>query len=348
MKSTTDLLERLIEKEQKIRERAQELGVRIGTEEPPEEVKAPFRPEEGIPRTGLTDKELARLFAEVKDILDIYTKDYIVEHFDEAQKVYESLKDKPIDPDSLVGSRIVQKIQELKDRIDAVKEQESPTKALEEFLADVKRLRDNLKTYDEAAAKRKYYDLLKKQQTLPKNVDSRIESEIEEYLMEIGKKLQREGKRSAEEMGEELLEEIGDLIGSSTFDPERYNEVAKKFQEVSGDLPSELRLKIRDRIRECYAKMKEIQKKEKSQKRKKEKRTKKFYWDSFVEDVEQLKAELENASPGEFFRLYDFYNQILDSLEGADLSDVPTAQVERVKSLVEQCYYMLENLRSRA
>jgi hypothetical protein len=348
VESTTDLLEGLIEKEQKIRERAEELGLKIGKKESLEEAKAPFRAKEGIPRTELTDKELARLFAEIKDILDIYTKDYIAEHFDEAHKVYESLKDRPFDPDSLVGSRIAQKIQELKERIDAVKEEESPTKALENFLQDVKRLVDHLDTYDEELAKRKYYDLLKRQQDLPKNVNSRIESEIEEYLIEIGKKLQRTEKRSAEDIGEELLEEIGDLIGSNTFRPEQYNKVAKKFQNVSDGLPADLRLKIRDRIRECYAKMKDIEKKEEVKKYKKEKRAKKFYWDSFVQDVEQLKAELEKASPGEFFRLHDFYNQILDSLEDADLSDVPTAQVERVKSLVEQCYYMLENLRSRA
>lgn len=347
MESTTDTLEKLVEEEQKIRERAKELGIHVGPE-PPEEVKAPFRPKKGVPRTELTDRELSSLFAETRDVLDIYTMDYIAEHFDEAQNLYESLKDRPFSPDTLVGSRIVQNINELKTRIDAVRERESPTKALEEFLSDAKRLSNSLDTYDPVDAKRKYADLLRREPLLPKNVDQHLESEIQEYLTEIGKKIQRKGKKSSEDVGEELLEEISRLIGSHKFDPDRYNKVAKRFQDVAEGLPEDLRLKIRDRIRECYAKMKDIEQKTRAEELQREMRTKKFYWDSFASEVEQLKADLERALPGEFFRIYDVYNQLLDSLESADLSDVPRIQIERVKSLLDQCYYQLEELRARA
>lgn len=347
MKSTTDILEKLIEEEQKIRERAEELGIHVGPE-PPEEVRAPFRSKEGIPRTELTDREISALFAETRDILDIYTLNYIAEHLDEAQQLHESLEDRPFSPDTLVGSRIVQNIQELKTRIDAVREQKSPIKALEDFLSDTKRLLDSVDTYEPVDAKKKYADLLRREPLLPKNVDQNTESEIQEYLTEIGKRIQRKGKKSSEDVGEELLEEISRLIGSSKFDPDRYNAVAKKFQSVAESLPEDLRLKIRDRIRECYAKMKDIEQKERSKERQREVRTKKFYWDSFASEVEQLKADLERALPGEFFRIYDVYSQLLDSLESADLSDVPTIQIERVKSLLDQCYYQLEELRARA
>lgn len=347
MESETDLLERLIEKEQKIRQRAKELGLRIG-KEPKEEERAPFRPKPGIPRTELTDRELSQLFAETRDILDIYTTDYIVEHFDEAQTLLKSLRDKPFSPDSLIGSRIIQNIQELSTRIDTVREQESPTKALGEFLSDAKRLLDSLDRYDPVEAKKKYADLLRRDQELPKGVDKPLELEIEEYLLEIGKQLQRSEKRSSEEVGEDLLEDISALIGTNTFDPDGYNKVAKEFQRVADGLSEDLRLKIRDRLRECYAKMKDIEKKSEFDKEERKIRTKKFYWDSFASEVEQLKADLERAAPGEFFRLYDIYNQLLDSLEHADLSDVPTVQIERVKSLVDQCYYMLEELRAHA
>lgn len=347
MEPTTDILERLIEEEQKIRQRAEELGVRVGPA-PSEEAKAPFRPEKGIPRTELTDRELSSLFAETRDILDIYTMDYIAEHFDEAQKLYESLKDRPFSPDTLVGSRIAQNIHELKTRVDAVKEQESPTKHLEEFLSDTKRLLDSLNTYDQMQAKRKYADLLRREQLLPRNVDQHLESEIQEYLTDIGKRIQREGKKTSEDVGDELLEEISRLIGSGRFDPDGYNKVARKFKEVAEDLPEDLRLKIRDRIRECYAKMKDAEKKTKAEERQREVRTKQFYWDAFVSEVEQLKVDLERATPGEFFRIHDTYNELLDSLENADLSDVPTAQIERVKPLLDQCYFLLEEMRSRA
>lgn len=347
VESTTDILERLIEEEQKIRQRAEELGIHVGPE-PPEEVKAPFRRKKEIPRTELTDRELSSLFAETRDILDIYTMDYIAEHFDEAQKLYESLKVRSFSPDTLLGSRIVQNIHELKKRIDAVEERESPTKHLGEFLSDTKRLLDSLTTYDQLQAKKKYADLLRREQLLPRNVDQQMESEIQEYLTEIGKRIQREGKKTSEDVGEELLEEISSLIGSGRFDPDKYNKVAKKFKEVAEDLPEDLRLKIRDRIRECYAKMKDVEKKIKSEERQREVRTKQFYWDAFVSEVEQMKVDIERATPGEFFRIYDTYNQLLDSLENADLSDVPTAQIERIKPLLDQCYFMLEELRSRA
>jgi hypothetical protein len=347
VESETDFLERLIEAEQKIRERAEELGLRVGKESL-EEAKVPFRPKEAIPRTELTDRELASLFAETRDILDIYTVDYVVEHFDEAQSLYESLKDKSFPPDTLIGSRIAQNIHELKTRIDSVREKESPTKPLEEFLSDAKRVLDSLDEWEPTRAKRRYADLLRKEQLLPKDVDRPLELEIEEYLTEIGKRIQRKQKKSVEEVGEELLEEIGALIGLSTFDPEGYNKVAKKFQEVADSLPGELRLKIRDRIRECYAKMKETEKKSKTEDLQREMRTKKFYWDAFASDVEQLRADLERAQPGEFFRVYDTYEQILDTLENADLSDVSAPQVERIKSLLDQCYYMLEELRAHA
>jgi hypothetical protein len=124
--------------------------------------------------------------------------------------------------------------------------------------------------------------------------------------------------------------------------------MARKFQDVSDGLSEDLRLKIRDRIRECYAKMKDIEKETRAEELKRERRTKKFYWDSFASEVEQLKADLERALPGEFFRVHDVYNQLLDSLEDADLSGVPTVQIERVKSLLDQCYYMLEELRKHA
>jgi hypothetical protein len=347
VKSTTDILEKIIEKEQKIRQRAEELGIHIG-EEPSEEMKAPFRPKESIPRTEMTDRELSQLFAETRDILDIYTMDYIAEHFDEAQRLLSSLKSKSFSPDTLIGSRIVQNIKELETRINAVREQESPAKPLEELLSDAKRLLDSIDRYESVQAKRKYADLLKREQDLPKGVDKPLELEIEEYLLEIGKRIQRTEKKSSEEIGEELLEEISDLIGAGEFDPERYNNVATRFQKVAETLPDDLRLKIRDRIRECYAKMKGFEQKFKIEREEKEIRTKKFYWDSFVQDVEQLKADLEHATPGEFFRLYDFYNQLLNALENADISQVPTVDVERVKSLVDKCYYMLEDLRSRA
>ena len=347
MEPTTDILEKLIEEEQKIRERAEELGVHVGPE-PPEEVKAPFRPKDTIPRTELTDRELSQLFAETRDILDIYTMDYIAEHFDEAQKLFESLQGKAFSPDTLVGSRIAQNIHELKNRITAVKEQESPTKALEEFLSDVKRLLDTVDTVDSVEAKKKYADLLRREPLLPTGVDSHTEYEIQEHLTEIGKRIQRKGKVSSEEVGEELLEQISRLIGSGTYDPDGYNKVARRFQDVSDGLSEDLRLKIRDRIRECYAKMKDIEKETRAEELKRERRTKKFYWDSFASEVEQLKADLERALPGEFFRVHDVYNQLLDSLEDADLSGVPTVQIERVKSLLDQCYYMLEELRKHA
>lgn len=347
VESTTDILEKLIEEEQKIRQKAEELGLRVG-KGPPEEVKKPFRSKEGIPRTELTEREMSRLLAETRDILDIYNTDYVAEHFDEAQNLYYALKDKPFSPDSLIGSRIVQNIQELKERIDAIKEQESPTKPLEELLSDAKRLLDSLDSLDSVQAKRRYADLLKRQQEVPKNVDQPLEVEIDEYLVEIGKRIQRSEKKTAEEVGEELLEEISTLIGSGTFDPEGYNRMAGKFQEIADGLPEDLKLKIRDRIRESYAKMKDLEQKEHAEERIKEVRAKKFYWDSFAQEVEQLKADLDQATPGEFFRLYDLYNQLLDSLEQADLSDVPAVQIERVKSMIDQCYYMLEELRSRA
>ncbi|MBU6996848.1 MAG: hypothetical protein HXS41_11365 [Theionarchaea archaeon] len=347
MESTTDILEKLIEEEQKIRQKAEELGLRVG-KGPPEEVKKPFRAKEGIPRTELTEREMARLLAETRDILDIYNTDYVAEHFDEANNLYHSLKDKPFSPDSLIGSRIVQNIQELKERIDAVGEQESPTKPLEELLSDAKRVLDSLDSLDSIQAKRRYADLLKRQQEMPRNVDEPLEVEIDEYLVEIGKRIQRSEKKTSEEIGEELLEEISTLIGSGTFNPDGYNRIAKKFQEIADDLPEDLKLKIRDRIRESYAKMKDLEQKEHVEERVREVRAKKFYWDSFAQEVEQLKADLERASPGEFFRLYDIYDQLLDSLEHADLSDVHAAQIDRVKSMVDQCYYMLEELRSRA
>ncbi|MBU7012732.1 MAG: hypothetical protein HXS46_18780 [Theionarchaea archaeon] len=347
MESKTDLLERLIEEEQKIRERAEELGVQVGPQLP-EEAKAPFRPKEGIPSTDLTDRELSKLFAETRDILDIYTIDYIAEHFDEAQELHKNLQDKSFNPDALIGSRITQNIHELKTRIDAVKEQETPTKALEEFLADCKRILDLSDEWEPGKAKRKFADLLRKEQFLPKNVDRPLEEEIGEYLTEIGKRIQRKEKKSSEDIGEELLEEISALIGSRDFDPEGYNKVAKKFQEVADDLPEDLRMKIRDRIRECYAKMKETEKKAETEKWQRERRTKQFYWDSFASGVEQLRADLEKAQPGEFFRTYDMYEQLLDSLENAELTDIPAPQVERIKSLLDQCYYMLEELRKRA
>ena len=310
MESTTDILERLIEEEEQIRQRAKELGVRVG-KEPPEKVKAPYRAKEGIPRTELTDRELSQLFAETRDILDIYTADYIVEHFDEAQSLLKSLQDKPLDPDTLVGSRIIQNIQELKRRVDAVKEQETPTKDLEEVRADAKRLLNSLEQYDSVQVKRKYADLLKRDAALTKGVDKPLELELEEYLLEIGKRIQRTDKKSTEDVGEELLEEIGALIGANTFDPDGYNAVAKKFKGIADSLPEELRLKVRDRLRECYAKMKDIEKKAETEKRVKQVRTKQFYWDSFAQDVNELKADLEQATPGEFFRLYDMYNQLL-------------------------------------
>jgi DNA-binding ferritin-like protein (Dps family) len=344
---TTDFLEHLIEEEQKIRQRAEEYGIHIGAE-PSEEAKAPFRPKEGIPRTELTDRELSSLFAETKDVLDIYTEDYIAEHFDEAQSLYESLLDKPFSSDTLIGSRTVKNIEELKTRIDIVRERESPAKPLEELLSDAKRLLDSLETYESEEAKRKYADLLRREDSLPKNVDKPLELEIQEYLTEIGKRIQRTEKKSTEEVGEELLEEISSLMGSGAFDPEGYNKVAKKFQRVADSLPEDLRLKIRDRIRECYAKMKDTERKKAAENREREARTKKFYWDAFASDVEQLKADLDRATPGEFFRIHDMYNQILDSLENADLSGVPTVQVERVKSLLDQCFYALEELRTRA
>ncbi len=347
MEPEIDTLEQMIEEEERIRQRAKELGVRIGPE-PPEEVKIPFRPKEGIPTTELTDRELSSLFAETRDILDIYTPDYIAEHLDEAQTLHQSLKGRSFSPDTLIGSRIVQNIQELKTRIDAVKERESPTKPLEEFISDARRVLDSINEYEPLQAKRKYADLLRREQLLPKDVDRPLESEIEEYITEIGKKIQRKDKRSVEEIGEELMEEISTLIGAGKFDPEGYNKVAQKFQEVAESLPEDLRLKIRDRIRECYAKMKDSEKRVKTEELQREMRTKKFYWDSFASDVEQLRAELERALPGEFFRVYDKYEQILDTLKHADLSDVPTPQIERVKSLLDQCYYMLEELRARA
>ena len=352
MESTTDILEKLIEEEQKIRERAEELGVHVGPEpprkEPPEKVKAAFRPKEGVPRTELTDKEQSQLFQETRDILDIYTIDYISEHLDEAKILYDTLKGKAFSPDTLVGSRIVQNINELKTRIDAVEEMGSPTKALEEFLQDAKRLVDAVATYDPLEAKQKYADLLRREQYLPRNVDQRLESEIQEYLTEIGKKIQRMGKKSSEEIAEELLEEISALMGASKFDPDGYNKVARKFQDLADNLPDDLRLKVRDRIRECYAKMKGIEQKTKEEVKQREVRTKQFYWDAFASEVEQLKADLERALPGEFFRIYDVYNQLLDSLEHADLSNVPTVQIERVKTLLDQCYSMLEELRKHA
>ena len=352
VESTTDILEKLIEEEQKIRERAEELGVRVGPEppreKPPERVRTVSRPKEEIPSTELTDKELSTLFAETRDILDIYTMDYITEHLDEAKILHEALKDKPYSPDTLVGSRIAQNIQELKARIDAAQERGSPLTALEGFLVDVKRLLDAVDAQDPLEAKRKYADLLRREQSLPKNVDQRVESEIQELLTEIGKKIQRKGKKSSEEIADELLEEISALMGSSTFDPEGYNKVARKFQQVAENLPEDLRLKIRDRIRECYAKMKNIEQTARVEERQREVRTKKFYWDSFASEVEQLKADLERALPGEFFRIYDVYEQLLDSLEHADLSDVPTVQIEKVKDQLDQCYSMLEELRKRA
>ncbi len=341
------MLERLIREEQKIRQRAEELGVRIGPE-PSADYKAPFRAKKEIPRTELSDRELSSLFAETKDILDIYSLDYIAEHFDEAQNLYESLRDRPFDPDTLVGSRIAQNIHELKTRIDAVRERESPTKSLQEFLSDTKRLLESLDTYEQAQAKRKYADLLRREQDLPRNVDSHTESEIQEYLTEIGKRLQREGKKTSEEVGEELMEEISKLIGSGRYDPEGYNRIAKKFKEVAEDLPEDLRLKIRDRIKESYTKMKGIERKTEAEERKREVRTRQFYWDAFASEVEQLKADLERATSGDFFRIHDTYNQLLDSLENADLSDVPTAQIERVRPLLDQCYYLLEELRKHA
>jgi hypothetical protein len=347
VESTTDILEKLIEEEQKIRQKAEELGLRVG-KGPPEEAKKPFRSKEGIPRTELTEREMSRLLAETRDILDIYNTEYIAEHFDEARNLYHALKDKPFSPDSLIGSRIVQNIQELKERIDAIKEQESPTKPLEELLSDEKRLLDSLDSLDSVQAKRRYADLLRRQQEVPKNVDQPLEVEIDEYLVEIGKRIQRSEKKTSEEVGEELLEEISTLIGSGTFDPEGYNRMARKFQEIADGLPEDLKLKIRDRIRESYAKMKDLDQEKHAEERIKEVRAKKFYWDSFAQEVEQLKADLDRATPGEFFRLYDIYNQLLDSLEQADLSDVHAAQIERVKSMIDQCYYMLEELRSRA
>lgn len=352
MESTTDILEKLIEEEQKIRERAEELGVHVGPEPPreklPERVRTVSRPKEEIPRTELTDKELSAIFAETRDILDIYTMDYITEHLDEAKILHQALKDKPYSPDTLVGSRIAQNIQELKARIDVAQERGSPLTALEGFSLDVKRLLDAVDTLDPLEAKRKYADLLRREQSLPKNVDQRVELEIQDYLTEIGKKIQRKGKKSSEEIAEELLEEISALIGSSTFDPEGYNKIARKFQQVAENLPEDLRLKIRDRIRECYAKMKNIEQTARVEERQREVRTKQFYWDSFASEVDQLKADLERALPGEFFRIYDVYEQLLDSLEHADLSDVPTVQIERVKNLLDQCYSMLEELRKRA
>ncbi|MBU7015057.1 MAG: hypothetical protein HXS43_09530 [Theionarchaea archaeon] len=347
MESTTDILEKLIEEEQRIRQKAEELGLHVGKESL-EEAKKPFRAKEGIPRTELTEREMSRLLAETRDILDIYSLDYVSEHFDEAKNLYYALKDKPFSPDSLIGSRIVQNIQELKERIDAVEEQESPTKPLEELLSDSKRLLDSLDSLDAVQAKRRYADLLKRQQDVPKNVDQPLEVEIDEYLLEIGKRIQRTEKKTSEEIGEELLEEISTLIGSKSFDPEGYNRIARKFQEIADDLPEDLKVKIRDRIRESFAKMKDLEQKEHVEERIREERAKKFYWDSFAQEVEQLKADLERATPGEFFRLYDIYNQLLDSLEHADLSDVHAAQIERVKSMIDQCYYMLEELRSRA
>ncbi len=345
--SKTDFLERLVEEEEKIRQRAEELGVRVGPEPPPE-TKAPFKPKEGIPRTELTDRELSSLFGETRDILDIYTLDYIAEHLDEAQELFESLSDKPFSPESLVGSRIAQNIHELKTRIDSVRERESPVKPLQEFSSDTKGLLDSLDKLEPSEAKRKYFELLKKEQLLSKNVDRALESETGDRLTEIGKKLQREDKKSSEEIAEELLVEISALIGAGRYDPEGYNRVARKFQQVSEDLPEDLRLKIRDRVRECYAKMKDTEKRSRTEEREREVRTKKFYWDSFAAEVEQLKTGLEKARPGEFFRIYDTYNQLLDSLENADLSNVPTTQIERVKTLLDQSYFMLEDLRARA
>jgi hypothetical protein len=346
VESTTDILDRLIEEEQHIRERAKELGVRV-EKEPPKKAK-PFKAKKGLPRTELTDRELSKLFAETRDILDIYTIDYIVEHFDEAQSLLKSLQDKPLDPGTLVGSRIIQNIQELEERINTVKEQEAPTKEVETLLKDAKRVLDSLERYDSIQAKRKYADLLKRDAALTKGVDQPLELELEEYLLEIGKRIQRTDKKSSEDVGEELLEEIATLIGANTFDPDGYNAVAKKFKNTADSFPEELRLKIRDRLRECYAKMKDIEKKTETEKRVKEVRTKQFYWDSFAREVEELKADLNQATPGEFFRLYDTYNQLLDSLEHADLSDVSSVQIEQVKSLVDQCYTMLEKLRVRA
>jgi hypothetical protein len=256
--------------------------------------------------------------------------------------------EKPFSPDTLIGSRIAQNIHELKTRIDAVTVEESPTRPLEEFLPDVKHLYDTLHSYEPSEAKRKYAELLRREQALPTHTDQHLETEIQEYLTEIGKELQRKDKKSSEELGEELLEEIGKLMGSGTYDPEGYNRVAKKFQTLAEDLPQDLQIKIRDRIRECFAKMKDIEEKQQKAERDREIRTKKFYWDAFASEVDQLKADLEDAKPGEFFRLYDIYNQILDSLEDADLTEVPLNQIERVKSRLEQCYYILEELRSRA
>lgn len=347
VESTQDILKRLMEEEQKLRERAEDLGVDFEPK-PPEEVAAPLRRKKDIPRTELTEKELASLFAETKDILDIYTVDYISDHYDEARNLYTTLMEKPFSPDTLIGSRVAQNIHELKTRIDSVQVQQSPTRPLEEFLPDVKKLYNTLDTYEPAQAKRKYAELLRREQSLPSNADPHMETEIEDYLTEIGKQLQRKDKKSSEEVGEELLEEIGKLIGSGTYNPQGYNRVAKKFQTLAEDLPQDLQLKIRDRIRECYAKMKDIEEKQQKAEREREMRTKKFYWDAFVSEVDQLKADLEDASPGEFFRLYDIYNQILDSLEDADLTEVPLNHIERVKSRLEQCYYMLEELRSRA
>jgi len=347
VESTKDILKHLMEEEQKIRERAQDLGVELEPR-PPEEVAAPFRAKKEIPRTELTEKEIGSLFAETRDILDIYTTDYISEHYDEAQNLYHVLLEKPFSPDTLIGSRVAQNIHELKTRIDAVQEKKSPTRPLEEFVPDVKRLFDTLDTYESSEAKRKYADLLRREQTLPRNTDQHLETEIQEYLTEIGKQLQRKDKKSSEEVGEELLEEISRLIGSRNYDPEGYNRLAKKFQTVANDIPEDLQLKIRDRIRECFAKMKDIEEKQQKSEQEREIRTKKFYWDAFASEVEQLKTSLEDANPGEFFRLYDIYNQILDSLEDADITQVPLNQIERVKSLLEQCYYVLEELRTHA
>lgn len=188
-----DLAEALKKKEQKMRERAEELGIQVEKEPAFRPEKEKVKEKEKEPRRKpsksekeLTNRELALLSQEIRTILDTYTTEYIASHIDEASLIYESLKD-IYSHNPLLREKIAQPIKEFKSRIDAV-----TVSTPQVLLSDAKQLLGSIDAYGSMQAKRVYAHLLRREQLLS-DVDSRTASEIQYYLTEIGKTIQRAG-----------------------------------------------------------------------------------------------------------------------------------------------------------